>query len=33
MSKPAMRVRYEYQDHQAPTLKTILEKRFAAMNL
>jgi predicted GTPase len=33
MSKPAMRVRYEYQDHEAPTLKTILDKRFAAMNL
>jgi predicted GTPase len=32
MNKPAMRVRYEYQDHEAPTLKTILEKRFAAMH-
>jgi predicted GTPase len=32
MNKPAMRVRYEYQDHGAPTLKTILGRRLAAMN-
>jgi predicted GTPase len=31
MNKPAMRVRYEYQDHGAPTLKTILGKRLEAM--
>jgi predicted GTPase len=32
MNKPAMRVRYEYQDHGAPTLKTILGRRLAALN-
>ena len=31
MNKPAMRVRYEYQDHDAPTLKQILGQRLKAL--